>query len=141
MGRLYSEKLVEELGPARRREDPMTQREKDIARSTQVRFEEVAVSVVEALQKRLGTSQIAMAGGCALNGVANARILRETGIETPYLQAAASDDGTCLGAALYCWHNVVGGTERYHMKHAFWGPGYGASEMRHAAEAALRRRA
>ena len=137
MGRLYSEKLTAELGPARRREDPVTQREKDIARSTQVRFEEVAVSVVDALQKKLGTPRIAMAGGCALNGVANARILRETGIESPYLQAAASDDGTCLGAALYCWHNVAGGTERFHMKHAFWGPGYGAEDMRHAAEGAL----
>ena len=136
MGRLYSDELARVLGGPRRREDPITQREKDLARSTQVRFEELAVHCVDALQKKLDTPRIAMAGGCALNGVANARILRETGIEEPYLQAASSDDGTCLGAALYAYHNAAGGTERFHMKHAFWGPGYGEDEIKRAAERA-----
>ena len=70
-----------------------------------------------------------------LNGVANARILRETQFTTPYLQAAASDDGTCLGAAYYVWHQVLGREERFHMQHAFWGPGYSEERLRTVAEA------
>ena len=77
----------------------------------------------------------ATAGSCALNGVANARIHRETPFTQQYLQAAASDDGTCLGAAYWIWHNVLGRTERFHMQHAFWGPGYADERIRTVAEA------
>ena len=76
-----------------------------------------------------------MAGGCALNGVANARILRDTPFRNPYLQAAASDDGTCMGAAYYVWHRTLGRKERFHMQHAFWGPQYPDSRLRSVAEA------
>ncbi len=75
-----------------------------------------------------------MAGGCALNGVANARIHRDTPFTDHYLQAAASDDGTCLGAAYYCWHHVLGQKERFHMEHAFWGPEYPDERLRAVAE-------
>jgi carbamoyltransferase len=134
MGRFYRDRLIEALGQPRRRQDPLTQREKDIARSTQVRFEEAAVHCLRRLQELVPTSRLAMAGGCALNGVANARIHRETPFENHYLQAAASDDGTCLGAAYWCWHNVVGGSERFHMRHAFWGPEYSDERVRQVAE-------
>ena len=135
MGRFYSDHLIEALGAPRKRSDPLTQREKDIARSTQVRFEEAAVHCLTRLQHRVPTSRLAMAGGCALNGVANARIHRETDFKQHYLQAAASDDGTCLGAAYWVWHNVLGRTERFHMQHAFWGPEYSDVRMRQVAEA------
>ena len=121
--RRHTGKMAELLGPATPR-GQTTQREMDIARSAQVRFEEAAVHCLNKLQAMVPTGQLAMAGGCALNGVANARILRETAFEDPYLQAASSDDGTCLGAAYWTYHNVVGGTERFHMEHAFWGPHY-----------------
>lgn len=136
MGRFYTDALCRLLGAPRSREEPITQREKDIARSTQVRFEQLAVHCVDSLTRRLGTRQIAMAGGCALNGVANARMLRETEIERQYIQPAASDDGTCLGAALYAYHNHCGGSERIHLRHAFWGGEYTVAEMRKALEAA-----
>ena len=134
MGRLYSDHLCKMLGQPRDRKDPLTQREKDIARSTQVRFEEAAVHCLNRLHARVSTQRLAMAGGCALNGVANARILRETSFSDHYLQAAASDDGTCLGAAYYCWHQVLGRKERFHMKHAFWGPEYPDDHLRKVAE-------
>ena len=134
MGRLYSDRLVRELGPARRRSDPVGQREMDIARSCQARFEEAAVHCLNRLHNLVPTDQLVMAGGCALNGVANARILRDTPFRTSYLQAASSDDGTCLGAALWCYHNVAGGKKRFHMQHAFWGPEYSQEEMRCTAE-------
>jgi carbamoyltransferase len=134
MGRFYSDRLKAVLGEPRARGGPLTQREKDIARSTQARFEEAAVHCLRRLHRRVPTERVAMAGGCALNGVANARILRDTPFTTPYLQAAASDDGTCVGAAFWVWHNVLGRSERFHMQHAFWGPGYVDEHIRTVAE-------
>ena len=134
MGRFYTDRLSEALGAPRKRADPLTQREKDIARSTQVRFEEAAMHCLTRLQSLVPTSRLAMAGGCALNGVANARIHRETPFKAHYLQAASSDDGTCLGAAYWCWHNVLGREERFHMQHAFWGPAYAPEHIRTVAE-------
>ena len=133
MGRMFTEALVQELGDAAKSGAEPSQREMDIARSTQVRFEEAALHCLNRLHSLVPSPRLAMAGGCALNGVANARILRETQFETPYLQAAASDDGTCLGAAYHVWHHVLGKTERFHMKHAFWGPRYSDEEIRKAA--------
>lgn len=135
MGKFYSDKLARLLGPPRRRGEPLGQREKDIARSTQVRFEEAAVHCLSRVHNLVSSRQLVMAGGCALNGVANARILRETAFSNVYLQAAASDDGTCLGAAYYAWHNAAGGRARFHMKHAFWGPAYSSERHRKALEA------
>lgn len=135
MGRLYTDSLINLLGQPRSRNNELTQREMDIARSTQVRFEEVALHCLQRLSRMVPTEQLVMAGGCALNGVANARILRETPFSMPYLQAAASDDGTCLGAAYHVWHHTLGRTERFHMSHAFWGPEYSDNRMRTVAEA------
>jgi carbamoyltransferase len=134
MGRFYSDRLSTVLGEPRQRTDPLTQREKDIARSTQIRFEEASLHCLMRLQSRVPTSRLAMAGGCALNGVANARIHRETPFKDHYLQPASADDGTCLGAAYYCWHTVLGRQERFHMRHAFWGPGYSDARIRAVAE-------
>jgi carbamoyltransferase len=136
MGRLFTDRVVRELGAPRQRTEPLTQREKDIARSCQVRFEEAAVHCLRRLHAQVPTVQLVMAGGCALNGVANARILRDTPFRAPYLQAASSDDGTCLGAAYWCYHNAAGGQKRFYMRHAFWGPEYLEAELRAAARSA-----
>ena len=135
MSRFYTERLVDLMGKSRSRKDELTQREMDIARSTQVRFEEAALHCLNRLHTLVPTGQLAMAGGCSLNGVANSRILRETPFITPYIQAASSDDGTCLGAAYCVWHQVLGKEKRFHMKHAFWGPEYSDERIRSVAEA------
>jgi len=129
MTNLYTSKMLQLLGQPRKRDGELAQRENDVARSCQVAFEEAAVHCMKRLYQLVPTRQYAMAGGSALNGVANARILRDTPFEVPYLQAAASDEGTSLGAALWCYHNVVRGGRRFHMKHAFWGPGYSQEEI------------
>lgn len=133
MGRLWRQSIAAELGPPATR-GQITQREMNIARSVQVRFEEAAIHCLNRLHSLVGGECVVMAGGCALNGVANAKILDNTPFNSPYLQAAASDDGTCLGAAFWAWHNVVGSTERFHMEHAFWGPEYSDPRHRSAVE-------
>ena len=123
LDRLFKPKMKSLLGQPSQR-GQITQREMDIAKSTQVRFEEAALHCLNRLHEFVPSNQIVMAGGCALNGVTNARILRETSFDHQYLQSAASDDGTCIGAAFWTWHNVLGQSERFHMQHAFWGPEY-----------------
>lgn len=135
-GRIYTDALVDTLGPARQRSDEITQREKDIARSTQVRFEAAAANCLQSLARRVPLERLAMAGGCALNGVMNARIHRDFPVKEMYLQCAASDDGTAIGAAYHCWHMHLGRSERFEMKHAFWGPEYPESRIRKAMEGA-----
>lgn len=136
MGQLYTKKLCDALGAPRQRQTPLSQREMNIACSAQARFEEMAVHCINKLYRLVPTDRLIMAGGCSLNGVSNARILRETPFTDQYLQPAASDDGTCLGAAYYCWHQVLGREERFHMDHAFWGPDYSEDRLRTVSEAA-----
>ena len=126
----FTAKMEDLFGKPRNRKDPLTQRDKDLARSCQVRFEEAAVHCMKRLYKLAPNENFCMAGGSALNGVANARILRDTSFKTPYLQCAASDEGTGLGAALWAWHNVCGGTKRFRMTNAFWGPSYDEARIK-----------
>ncbi|CAL76052.1 putative Carbamoyltransferase family protein [Bradyrhizobium sp. ORS 278] len=135
MLRLYSDRWRDLFGEPRSRTEALSQRDMDIARSCQVRFEEIALHCFNRLQHLVPTSQIAYAGGCALNGVMNARLLRETAFDRAYMQPASSDDGLSVGAALWTWHNVAGGGERFHMQHAYWGPDHSQAAMLRAAEA------
>lgn len=132
LGQIYSDQVVSLLGPARKRHEPISQREKDIARSTQAMFERAASQCLQTLGERVPLTRLAMAGGCALNGVMNARIYRDFPVDKVYLQSAASDDGTAIGAAYHCWHMELGKTERFEQKHSFWGPQYSDERIRSA---------
>ena len=100
---LYTSALVERLGPPRVRGTAITQREMDIACSTQKHFEDVVIQLVGWLHSRVPEDNLVTAGGCSLNGVANARILRDTPFKQSYTQCAASDDGLAIGAAYWVW--------------------------------------
>jgi carbamoyltransferase len=76
-----------------------------------------------------------MAGGVALNSVANGRILRETPFEDVYIQPAAGDSGGALGAALYAYHVLLGQPRKFVMEHAYWGQAYAPEEVKSAIEA------
>jgi carbamoyltransferase len=136
MQQLYTSKWLDKFGPPRQRGQELTQRDRDMARSCQARFEDAAMHCFNKLHRLVPSKQIAYAGGCALNGVANARLLRDTPFERAYLQAAAGDDGLSIGAAMWTWHNVAGGRERFYMDHAYWGPEYSDSATRRAANSA-----
>ena len=104
---LYTEELVKCLGEPRRRREELSQRDKDIACSCQTHFEDIVLGCLAALHHKMPTDHLVTAGGCALNGVCNARILRDTPFKKSYIQCAASDDGTAIGAALYVWNTVL----------------------------------
>ena len=131
---LYSEELARHLGAPRVRSEPLTQRENDIACSVQIRFEEIVLACLKNLHAQFSTDKLVTAGGCALNGVCNARILRETPFKKSYIQCAASDDGTAIGAALYVWNAILKQPRSGHIDHASWGPEHSEADM----EAALR---
>jgi carbamoyltransferase len=135
LGPIFSDHAEQIFGPRRTRDMEISQREKDIARSTQVRFEQAAAHCLERLRMNVPITSLAMAGGCALNGVMNARIYRDFPVESMYLQCAASDDGTAIGAAFHCWHMHLDQTERFEMKHAFWGPEYSEGRILQAIKA------
>jgi len=91
-------------GPPRKPESELTQREMDIARSIQAVTEEVVLRLAKTVQREQGTRYLCMAGGVALNCVANGRILREGPFEDIWIQPAAGDAGGALGAALAAWY-------------------------------------
>jgi carbamoyltransferase len=84
--------------------------------------------------ERTGSKRLCLAGGVALNSVANGRILRESPFEELYIQPAAGDSGGALGAALYAYHVLLGQPRKFIMEHAFYGQSYSADETRQAIE-------
>jgi carbamoyltransferase len=101
----------------------------DIAASIQVVTEEALLQLARNAYKETGLKRLCMAGGVALNSVANGRILRETPFEELYVQPSAGDGGGAVGAALYAYHAVLGKPRRFTMEHAYWGEEHGPAEV------------
>src|SRR6266705_3715126 len=95
-------------GPPRVPESLLTQREMDLARSIQVVCEEILLRMVRTVHRDTGANVLCMAGGVALNAVANGRILRESAFDRIWIQPAAGDAGGAVGIALLAWHRYVG---------------------------------
>ena len=121
-------------GAARRPETEMTRREMDLARSVQVVTEEIVLKQVAHAARVTNEKNLCLAGGVALNCVANGRILREGPFEDIWIQPAAGDAGGALGAALHIWHQVQdnprtvdGKTDS--MRGAYLGPAYPDDEI------------
>jgi carbamoyltransferase len=136
IGRVYTEKLEALLGPARRPDESLTPRHESIAASLQAVFEEAAVHVLNALHTRTGLRRLCLAGGCAMNSVMNGKIRERTPFREIYVQPAAGDNGTSLGAALHVWHQTLGQPRRFVMGHGYWGPEFGEPDIRRAIDEA-----
>ncbi|HET9576278.1 MAG TPA: carbamoyltransferase C-terminal domain-containing protein [Usitatibacter sp.] len=121
------------FGPARRRGAPLKQRHFDIAQSLQKALEETVLKMAQWLQRETGMKNLAMAGGVALNCVMNARIRDHGPFEQVWVQPAAGDAGTSLGAALWVdWAERLArgdGARKWRMDHAFLGPAYSDKEI------------
>jgi carbamoyltransferase len=148
LDRSFSGKFVELFGEPRPREsefvtraaDPnsglatslldMNQHYADVAATIQWTTEEILLSMARELHRETGLSRLCVAGGAALNSVANGRLLRETPFEDVYIQPAAGDAGGALGAALYAWHVLLGRPRKHVMEHAYLGKEYSDGEIR-----------
>lgn len=111
--------------------DPPTQYEMaknqyyaDVAASIQIVTEEIMVKMANNLHQKTGMKKLCLAGGVALNSVANYRILRETPFEEIYVQPAAGDAGGAIGAAFYAYHVLLRKPRVFSMNHAYWGKDY-----------------
>ena len=102
----------------------------DIAASIQRVTEDLLIGMARALRNETGLKKLCMAGGVALNSVANTRILRESGFDELFIQPAAGDSGGALGAALWAYHSVLGNPRAFRMEHACWGQEYNTTEIR-----------
>lgn len=96
----------------------------DIAASIQKATEEIVLNMARAVHNDTGLDKLCMAGGVALNSVANGRIIKETPFKEVFVQPAAGDGGGALGAALYAHHCVLGKPRAFRMDHAYWGKSY-----------------
>jgi carbamoyltransferase len=122
VGTLFTSELQRLLGPARKPEDDLTQRHRDIARSTQIIYEEIFFRLLNRVHARHGSDQLALSGGCAMNSVANGKITVRTPFRQIYVQSAAGDAGGAIGAAFAAWSRVSSVKRRFIMDSASWGP-------------------
>jgi len=128
VGALFSSGLSDLLGPARRSDEPLSERHKDLAHSLQAMYEEAFFHLLAALHRRHPLDAVAIAGGCGNNSVANGKVTRKTPFRDVYVQAAAGDAGGALGAAWSVWHELSG-SRCSPMTHAYWGPHSDAGEI------------
>jgi carbamoyltransferase len=118
------------LGPRRERGSEFTQDHMNVASSLQIVLEETVLHMVEWLHQESGADNLCMAGGVALNCVLNARVRDRTPFKQVWVQPAAGDSGTSLGAALWIDSQQRGPSKRHwHMEHAFLGPAYDDTEI------------
>ena len=124
VGPLFSSALETLLGKARRPDEPLTQRHKDMARSIQAMYEEAFFHLLNSLHRKYKIHSLALAGGCAMNSVANGKISLMTPFKQVYIQAAAGDAGGAIGAAFSLWHQLNPKAERFQINSASWGEGF-----------------
>ncbi|MEX0686538.1 MAG: carbamoyltransferase C-terminal domain-containing protein [Balneolales bacterium] len=127
VGTLYTSALETLLGPVRQKGDTISQKHIDIARSIQAMYEEAFFHLLNSLHAKYKIDNLALAGGCAMNSVANGKISRQTPFKNIYIQSAAGDAGGALGAALSVWYEESDADRHFIMDHANWGPGYSNS--------------
>ncbi len=130
------EDLESAFGPRRRRGEPLEQRHADVAAALQRTLEEAMLGLARWLHARTGLTDLCLAGGVALNCVANARLRDETPFRRLFVQPAAGDAGTALGAAYVIDARERGQACPFTMRHAYLGPEYGEAEIRAALERA-----
>lgn len=134
VGTLFAQSMVDLLGSARLKDEPLTQRHMDIARSVQAMYEEAFFHLLNTLHARHSLDAVAVAGGCGMNSVANGKIALKTPFKQVYVQSAAGDAGGAIGAAYAVWHELGGARAPAH-DHAYWGPQFSNEQIGSLLEA------
>jgi len=136
LARHFSDRTEKLFGEPRRLHAEITQRDMDLAFALQHRFEEVFFHLLNELHRRVPLDTLAMAGGCALNSVANGKIFDQTPFRSTYLQPAAGDEGLAIGAALHTYHSVLKQPRRHKLKNSYLGPEFSESRIQSALQSA-----
>jgi carbamoyltransferase len=136
LGAVFSHRMVEEFGEPRVPRSEIRQRDKDLAASVQLVLEENYFALLNFVQKQTGAAAVCLAGGVALNCVANGMIFERTNFRDVYVQPAAHDAGTSIGAALYVQHQELKLPRCFEMRHVYYGPEYSDGEILRDLEAA-----
>lgn len=119
-----SEKFQRIFGPPRVPEGEMTKAHENVARAVQEMTEEIALHMGRYLYEETRAKNLCIGGGVGLNSVMNERLFQELPFEDVWIQPSANDAGTCLGAALWVQHMILGEKARSEMTHPYYGPGY-----------------
>jgi carbamoyltransferase len=130
IGRIYSDEFAKRFGQAREPGTLLTTREHDIAASLQKRLEEVGFHVLNHLHEQTGSTDLGLSGGVAYNSVMNGKILLNTPFRRIYVQPAAGDSGTAIGACYQIWNGLLKQPRNFVMEGAFTGPEYSNEEIR-----------
>src|SRR6202162_836801 len=129
LGAIFSHKMAEEFCEPRVPRSEIRQKDMDLAASVQLVLEENYFALLNFVQKQTGATAVCLAGGVALNCVANGMIFERTNFRDVYIQPAAHDAGTSIGAALYVQHQELKLPRTFEMRHVYYGPEYSDGEI------------
>ena len=129
IGRVFSRALEELFGPARNKGQPLKALHWNIAASAQAMYEDAFFHILEHVHAKTGLDSLALAGGCAMNSVANGKIFERSKFKDVYVQSAAGDAGGAIGAAFAIWNQELGKPRSFEMHHAYWGPEFSDAEV------------
>jgi carbamoyltransferase len=136
LARHFSDRMEKLFGEPRRPHTEIAQRDMDLAFALQHRFEEIFFHLLNQLHERVPSEDLAMAGGCALNSVANGKLFDRTRFRRTYIQPAAGDEGLAIGAALHTYHSVLKQSRRHELKNSYLGPEFSESRIQSALQSA-----
>ncbi|MEB3226071.1 MAG: carbamoyltransferase C-terminal domain-containing protein [Synechococcus sp.] len=130
----HSAALEKLLGPARQPKEELTERHQNIATSLQAITEEIIFHLLRQLHEKFPSDNLCLAGGVAMNSVANGKIRQNTPFKNVYVPVGAADNGTCIGAAFYVWNQILKQPRNFILDNAYWGSGFTDKECRAAFE-------
>jgi carbamoyltransferase len=136
LARHFSDRMEKLFGQPRQPYTEIVQRDMDLAFALQHRFEEVFFHLMNRLHELVPCDHLAIAGGCALNSVANGKIFDRTPFRQTYIQPAAGDEGLAMGAALHTYHSVLKQPRRQELKNAYLGPEFSDARIQSALQSA-----
>jgi carbamoyltransferase len=134
IGRIFSDEYAKRFGAPRQKDEPLTEREQDIAASLQLRLEEVGFHILNHLHEVTGLTDLGIAGGVAYNSVMNGKILLNTKFRRVFIQPAAGDSGTALGVCYQIYNQILKQPRDFVMEGAYTGPEFSEAEIRSELE-------
>ncbi len=117
-------------GPVRKPAEEITQRHKDVAAALQLVYEDALFKIANYVHKETKSNNLVIAGGCALNSVANGKIIRNSPFKNVWCQPDPGDGGTSIGAALFVWNALLNKKREYVLDNPYLGPKYSDNEIK-----------